>query len=300
MLAGLAAIGGRLRGRGAHGVGQAGEISFSVQHQQVVLLVGQHVLAELGAERRRPLGDGGHTRLGLLVEPGARLDEAAMVALEYALLLQRQPKLLVILHQRVHPREQLGVLVDGHAVLGIAGRYLALDGLDLGRGVRAGQVEEYGRYAIEEPAREFERVDGVGEGRRRPVVGDGCDLFEVLGEALLDGRQEMRGAHLVEGRHLVRRRPALQQRVLAGRRFAFRLGFVGCARPLHCRLGFGRPLRFAGHVRILTSRLGRAGRTVGFVGRTRKRRAAVEPLGQALAGTGALTYRRWCLSPRAS
>ena len=214
-LPGLPRSAGRLRGRGAHRVGQAGEIGLAVQHQQIVLLVGQHVLAELRAERRRPLGDLRQARLGLLVELGTGLDEAAMVALEHARLLQRQAELLAILHQRVDAREQLGVLVDGHAVLGIARRHLALDGLDLGRGVGARQIEEHGRDPIQQPAGTLQRVDRVGEGRRRAVVGDGGDLLEVLGEALLDGREEVLGAYLVERRHLERRRPALQQRVLA-------------------------------------------------------------------------------------
>ena len=82
-----AALGGRLRRRGPHRLGQAGQLVLALQHQQIGLLVGQHILVELGAERRRPLGDRGHARLGLGVEPGAGLDEAAVVALQHARLL---------------------------------------------------------------------------------------------------------------------------------------------------------------------------------------------------------------------
>ena len=53
VLAGEAAIGRRLRRGGGQRVGQAGEIGLAVEDQHVGLLVGEHVLAELRAERRR-------------------------------------------------------------------------------------------------------------------------------------------------------------------------------------------------------------------------------------------------------
>ena len=43
---------------------QAVEVAL-VEQQQEVFFVGEHVLAELGAERRQPLGDRGEPRLGL-------------------------------------------------------------------------------------------------------------------------------------------------------------------------------------------------------------------------------------------
>ena len=52
------------RGRGADEIGQAREIIFGFERQRVGLLVGQHVLAERGAERREPLDDRGEALLG--------------------------------------------------------------------------------------------------------------------------------------------------------------------------------------------------------------------------------------------
>ena len=79
-----------LLGRGARGrageIRQAGEIGL-VEEQRVGLLVGQHVLAELGAEAREPLVDRGEPLLRRLVERRAGADEAGVVALEHARLL---------------------------------------------------------------------------------------------------------------------------------------------------------------------------------------------------------------------
>ena len=60
VLALVAVLGGRLRRRRPHRLGQSGQVRLALQHQQKVLLVGQHVLAELGAQRRQPLGDRRH------------------------------------------------------------------------------------------------------------------------------------------------------------------------------------------------------------------------------------------------
>ena len=68
VLAGHAALGGGRARRRAHEIGQAGEVVLALEHQRVVLLVGQHVLAEGRAERGQPLGDLGEPLLGGGVE----------------------------------------------------------------------------------------------------------------------------------------------------------------------------------------------------------------------------------------
>ena len=76
------------RGIGAGKIRQAGEIAL-LQHQRIGLLVGQHVLPELGAEARQPLVDGGKTVLGRLFERRAGAHESGVVAVEHAGLLGR-------------------------------------------------------------------------------------------------------------------------------------------------------------------------------------------------------------------
>ncbi len=73
-----------VRARGA----EAGEVVFGLQHQGIGLLVGEHVLAERGAQRREPLPDLGHPLLAGLIEAGAGAAEGHLVALQHARLLR--------------------------------------------------------------------------------------------------------------------------------------------------------------------------------------------------------------------
>ena len=84
-LPGCAALRGRRARGGAGEVGQAVEIGL-LEHERVSLLVGQHVLAELGAEARQPLVDGREPVLRRLLQRGAGAHEAGVVALEHARL----------------------------------------------------------------------------------------------------------------------------------------------------------------------------------------------------------------------
>ena len=57
VLAGKAALLGRLARGGAQEIRQTGKIRLAVEHERIALLVGKHVLAERSAERRQPFGD---------------------------------------------------------------------------------------------------------------------------------------------------------------------------------------------------------------------------------------------------
>src|SRR5256885_1862074 len=81
----------------------------------------------------------------------------------------------------------------------------SLDGLNLRVGVGAGEVEEHGGSAVERVARAFQRIDRIGERRRRRVAGNGRDLFAVGGKAPIEGRHEVLDLDPVERRHLERR-----------------------------------------------------------------------------------------------
>src|SRR5581483_8620355 len=129
------------------------------------------------------------------------------------------------------------------------------DRLDLLVGVGSGEVEEYGRDALQEIAGTLQGIDGVGEGRRLVVAGDSANLAPVDGKALVEGRHEMLDLDAIERRHLERRRPGLEQRIL---RLRGRLG----SRTRHRRLGTAGarslPLlaRLACHDDLLPRRLG--------------------------------------------
>ena len=81
--------------RGARGgagkIRQAGEIAL-LQHEGVGLLVGQHVLPELGVEACQPLVDRRQAILRRLFQRGAGSHELGMVAVEHAGLLGVQPE----------------------------------------------------------------------------------------------------------------------------------------------------------------------------------------------------------------
>jgi hypothetical protein len=53
-----------LAGRRAQEIRQAGKVILGCELEHVGLLVGQHVLGKVSPERREPLHDLGHARLG--------------------------------------------------------------------------------------------------------------------------------------------------------------------------------------------------------------------------------------------
>ncbi len=62
----MAAVGGDARGALDEKARQTFKVAF-VEKQEPVLLVLEHILAELGGERRQPLRDRGEPRFGLAV-----------------------------------------------------------------------------------------------------------------------------------------------------------------------------------------------------------------------------------------
>ena len=88
----MAALGRRARGAFDEKIRQALEIA-RVQEQQEGFFVGQHILAELRAKARQPLGDLGEARLLLRRKPRAGAREVSMVAFEHARLLFIQTEL---------------------------------------------------------------------------------------------------------------------------------------------------------------------------------------------------------------
>ena len=122
-------------------VGRPGEIRLALQHQRIGALVGKHVLAELRAEHREPLGDLGKPLLLLRRQRRALAHEGEVQPLEHARLLLasgRAPPRLRL--QRLDAAEERLVQEDRRAVLGEDRRDVALDLLQRLVGVGAGKV----------------------------------------------------------------------------------------------------------------------------------------------------------------
>jgi len=101
----------------------------------------------------------------------------------------------------------------------------ALDRLQFVVGVSAREIEEDTRHFVEAAPAALQRLDRVGEGRRRRVRGDRVDLRARLSERGVEGRGEMARLDKGERRRLERPGPGLEKRV----RFDRRIGHDGLA-----------------------------------------------------------------------
>ena len=224
VLARMAALGGEARGAADDKVRQSLEIAL-VQKHQPVFFVRQHVLAELGAERREPFADRRQTRLGLRRQPGAGARKIEMIALKHARLFGGKPEPLLHGLQGVDAPEQRVVQIGFAAMAREDGSDFALDRLDLVIGRGAGEIEEDARDLVEGLAAALQRLDRVGEGRRLRIGGDGVDLRPRLLERRLERGPEMAGLDALERRRLERPGPGFEKRVrvdarLGDQRFA--------------------------------------------------------------------------------
>ena len=85
--AGHAALFGGVAGGGADKLREPREIGLAVQHQGVVALVGDDILAEGGAEGGEPLADGAEAGPGGVIQMRAGPAEGDVIALEHPVLL---------------------------------------------------------------------------------------------------------------------------------------------------------------------------------------------------------------------
>ena len=103
-------------GIGLHGlaneIGQPGKLGLALKHKLERLLVGQHVLAERGAERREAFDDRGEAFFGRFIEARAGAAERGVVALDDALLFVGQVERGGVAHQRVDAAKKRAVGVD--------------------------------------------------------------------------------------------------------------------------------------------------------------------------------------------
>ena len=221
----------------AHVIRQARQVRLAVEHQRIGLLVGQHVLAERGPERRQPLVDGGEPRLGGGIERRAGALEIQMIALEHPRLLGVEPEPVAGAVQRIDAAEQGGVVQDAVPMAGAAGRDVALDRQQLRIAVGAGEGPEHVGHPPDQPAGQFERRDRVVEARRIRIGRDRRDLGVMGRKGAIEGRPEMLRLDAPERRGAERSGPFLEQRIVGGgwRRGGGRCGLVHAAKPFWSR-----------------------------------------------------------------
>src|SRR5262249_7519047 len=99
------------------------------------LLVGQHILRELGAEGRQPLIDGSKTILSRLLERGAGADESGVIALENAGLLRTEAQRIASPIERGYAAIERRIEVKRIVMAGEPRRHVSPYRLDVVRGV---------------------------------------------------------------------------------------------------------------------------------------------------------------------
>ena len=212
------------RGAGDEKIRQAVEIVLVEQHEPV-FFVRQHILPELSAKRRQPLGDRGEARLGLRRQPRAGAGEIEMIALEHARLFGRKPEFVSFRLQSVNALEQRVVQIGLVAMARQDRRDVALDRLQFIIGRRACEIEEDTSHLLEAAPAALERLDRVGEGRGRRVRGDGVDFVPRVLQRSLESGPEMTRLDALERRRLERPGPGFKKRIA----FDARRGHQGVA-----------------------------------------------------------------------
>ena len=194
-------------------IGQTCEIAL-LQHQRIGLLIGQHVLSELGAEAGHPLVDGRQAVLRRLVERAASPHESSVIAVEHA-------RLLGVKAEAVAPGIQVGdagveraVEIECVAVTCQERRDVALDRLDGIAGVGAGQHKKDVGDVLEIAPAHLQRHDGVVEARRLRIGGDSVELGAVGSQSAVEGGTEMVRLDRRQRRQAEGAGPVGQQRVI--------------------------------------------------------------------------------------
>ncbi len=175
------------------------------------MLVGEHVLAERGAERRQPSGDLRKSRPRLGVEARALAAEGDVVALQHPHLLGIEAERNAPREQVVHPAEQRLVQIKPTPMPGEQRRDLALDRLQGITCFGARQHMEDGGDLGQGSAAALKVADRVFECRWAGGVPDRRDFLPVQGQRPFEGRGEIADPDSSKGRNTEWAGPLLQQ-----------------------------------------------------------------------------------------
>ena len=167
-------------------------------------------MAERSAERRQALHDFGKPLPCRLLQRSAGTTVVRVIALDDPFLFGIEPEPVGGLPDRIDPAEQGRVGADLIPVPGKARCHLALDRQQCIVGGCTGEQMEQVVDAFEALPAAFERINRVGQCRRRRVAGDGRDVRLMLGECACIGGREVLGGDTGERRN-AGASPVLQQ-----------------------------------------------------------------------------------------
>ena len=212
-----AALVGRGGRRFAHEIGQAGEIGLAVELHRVGLLVGQHVLAERGAERRQPLDDGGKALLLVGIERRALAAILGVMALQHARLLGGEAEAVALADKArrcARTGRRSSAPCSSAPRCGARCRARSPAACRCCR-CRQSWPKMSSTRCKARPA--FSSATMVLSKRRRLLLArDRGDLGLVLGEGALIGRHEMLGLDAGKRRRAERRVPGLEEGIVWG------------------------------------------------------------------------------------
>ena len=121
-----------------------------------------------------------------------------MIALDHPLLFGIEPERVGLAHQRVDAGEQIRVGVNVVPVPRHHRRHLALDLLQRIVGMGAGEHMEHVLDPRQRPAAALQRLDRIGETRRRGLGRNRRDFGRVFGAGACVGRAKVFGPDAVE------------------------------------------------------------------------------------------------------
>ena len=199
---------------GQHEIGKAGAVGLGFEHQRVGLLIGEHVLAEGGAQSREPLADRREAGTCGAVKAGAGAGEIKMVAFQHAQLFGAERKFVAPAVERIDAREQRLIEQNGGPMPRAARGIFALQRKDLVVDMRVRQRAEHVAHARERPSAALQRRDAVVETRRGWIGGDRRDLGIVIGKAALERFPEVCRRDAPERRHAEGAGPVLEERIV--------------------------------------------------------------------------------------
>ncbi len=183
------------------------------ERQDPVFLVGQDILAELGAQHRKSLGDVRQAVAVFALKLGAGAHEIQVITLQHPQRFVVQAQACALLVHRIQSGEQHGMHGDGAPMRRQARRHLQFNRLQFLVGGRRGEVAEDAVHPREQLPDFLQRHHHIVETGRRRVGRNGGDLGGVFDQGAVIGGAEMRSLDPVQRRGAEGGVPIFKKRV---------------------------------------------------------------------------------------